>query len=101
MRLIIEPELKALMEKRGKHTIAVEVASSDGSDFEVQELHVHLVSDRDAAALITRKHFHPRDAEGGGRVLLPNYRLEYDETVIFGVKRLLCFRLVSCRGIRF
>lgn len=35
-----------------------------------------------------------------GRVLLPPYRLQYDETVTFGLKKVLFFKMVTYEGIR-
>ena len=91
--------LREYMAEKGMTTIAVEVASSDHSDLEVTELHVHLISDKRAAFFKEKKHFRAIAGELG-EVLLPPYKLEYDETLRFGLKKIWIFRSIRYSGIR-
>ena len=99
MTFAYEPELLEYMREKGMTTIAVEVMSSDHSDFEVTELYVHLIRDRQVEYFIQNKGFHPKQTEHG-LVLLPNYRLAYDDTVTFGLKKFWVFRSLKQTGIR-
>ena len=99
MKIMIEPVLAAHMEKTGKRVISVEVAQSSNSDIDVTELYVHLM--RPAEAERCKRLRHPRVLTiPEGEVLLPNYRLEYDETVTFALRSRLIFRWVTQSGIR-
>ncbi len=98
MKFIYEPALQEYMRQKRKNTVAVEVVTSNNSDFEVTELHVHLVDEKRAAFFIEKKHFREHTTEYGS-VLLPPYRLEYDETVTFGLKKFLFVRYVTWDGI--
>lgn len=99
MNIVYEPPLREYMAKKGMRTIAVEVMSSQHSDFEVTELYVHLISDRQAAYFKEKKRFRAVAGELG-EVLLPPYRLEYDETITFGLRRLWIFHSVTQTGIK-
>ncbi len=99
MNIVYEPPLREYMAQKGRAVIAVEVMSSQHSDIEVTELYVHLISDRQAAYFKEKKRFRAVTGELG-EVLLPPYRLEYDETVTFGLRKLWIFRSVTQTGIR-
>ena len=101
MTFKFDPELIKMIQKTGKRNIVVEIASSDHSDFEVTELYIHLANEKNADYLINEKHFHLKEADDGVRVLLPNYRLEYNEEVIFYVKHFLFLKVIASQGIRF
>ena len=73
---------------------------SQHSDIEIQDFHVHLISERMANIFKTERKYRSVPTEHG-EVLLPRYRLEYDETVTFGLKKFLCFKSVTFQGIRF
>ena len=96
---VYEAPLLDYMREKGMTTIAVEVVSAAHSDIEVTELHIHLIRDSQAAYFKEKKRFRGIPTEHG-EVLLPNYRLEYDDTVRFSLKRLWFFRSVQCEGIR-
>ena len=97
MEFVYTPELVEYMRAKGKQYIAVEVVSSDHSDFEITELYPHIVPERKAAALL-KKRFVARDAPVG-QVLLPPYRLHYAETVTFALRSVLGFKSVRQEGI--
>ena len=99
MRFEYEAPLLEYMDSKNMHTIAVEVMGSQNSDIEITELYVHLISDKQASYFKEKKGFHPFATEHG-EILLPNYRLEYDETVRFGLKKTWIFRSVQYSGIR-
>ncbi|MDO4299611.1 MAG: hypothetical protein Q4C59_14240 [Lachnospiraceae bacterium] len=99
MKFVYEEALQKYMLQKKKSIIAVEVITSDHSDFEVTELHVHLVNSKRADFFKTKKHFRSYATEVG-EVFLPPYRLEYDETIIFGLKSFLWFKYVTQQGIR-
>ena len=99
MKIECDASLRAYMDEKGMHTIAVEVMSSQNSDFEVTELYVHLIRDRQVSYFKEKKRFRSVAWEGGV-VLLPPYRLEYDETIRFTLKRFWIFRSVAQTGIR-
>ena len=87
MEIIFTPAMLEYMKKKNKYNISVEIASSDHSDFDVSELYIRLVSDAFADQMLKMKKSHEIRTPQG-RVLLPNYRLDYDETVIFDRKKL-------------
>ena len=94
------------MKKKQKTVVSVEVATSDTSDFDVSEIYLRFVRDDFASYLIESKHYRERDLylEGGdeivGRVLLPKYRLEIDETVRFSLGHFWVFKKLEVEGIR-
>ncbi|MGX8692624.1 MAG: hypothetical protein ACSW8E_02585 [Clostridia bacterium] len=91
--------LRDYMAKKGMSTIAVQVASSEHSDLEVTELYIRLVSDSMAAHLKEKKRFRAIRGELG-EVLLPPYKLEYDETIRFSLKKIWIFHSIKQTGIR-
>ena len=99
MQIEYTPELEAYMKDSGKRNIIVEVASSDSSDIEYSELHIHFVSDKQAELFVRRKGFH-RYETNLGTVLLPNYRLEIAPVVTFKLKKVLFIKMVTCDGIK-
>ena len=92
------PELLEYMQGKGKKHIAVEVATSDHSDFEVTELYFRFVSEKHALYLRDKKRYILKETPVGF-VLLPPYRLHYDDTVTFGLKKFLFFRSITQTGI--
>ena len=99
MRIEYDAPLREYMARKGMATIAVEVMSSQNSDFEITELYVHLISDKQAEYFKAKKRFRPVSTELG-EVLLPPYRLEYDETITFTLKKWWIFHSVRQTGIR-
>ena len=95
----IDPDLCEYMKRKRRPNIVVDVATSNTSDFEVSEIFLRLASDAQADYLIGKKKFRPREAEGG-RILLPQYRLEYSETVRFGLRKRWMFRSLFYEGIQ-
>lgn len=86
------------MAEKGCNDIAVEVAATNHSDIEVSEIYIRLVS-RKVLAQLRKKNY--RIVETSiGKVALPPYRLHYDSTVTFGIRRFLIFTKLTYEGIR-
>ena len=100
MEFVVTPELAEHMKKKKKTGIAIKIATSDHSDFDVTELFLQLVNDDFADYLKEKYNYRERTAESGERVLLPNYRLEYDRRVVFGLKKVFLFHKVTMDGVR-
>ena len=100
MTIEFTPALKAYLEGRKKQIISVEIASSDHSDFDVTEIFLRLVSEDFADYLIKKKNYRARTTEDGGTVLLPAYRLEYDDKVVFDLRTRWIFKHITYTGIR-
>lgn len=99
MRIVLEESLTAYMKEKGKKHIIVEVITSDSSDFEVTELHTYFINEKQKEYFKTKKHFYSKETEMG-ELLLPPYRLEFDETVTFRLKSFLFIKYVAQEGIR-
>ena len=99
MNFNYEPALENYMRQKGKHNIVVEIVSSDSSDFQVTELHVHFVDEKRTDFLTQKKSFRSLKTHMG-IVLLPPYRLEYEDTVTFSLKSFLGIKYVTQRGIK-
>jgi len=99
--MIIEydDDLRQYLLDKGLSAIAVEVVSSQHSDIEVTELYVHTVKPGQAEYMKAKKKFRGIPAPIG-ELLLPAYRLEYDETVSFRLKKTWIFRSIAYTGIR-
>lgn len=99
MNFVYEPALQEHMRAKGKTTIVVETVMINHSEIELMELHVHLIDERQAKYFMEKQRYISKETELG-RVLLPPYRLQYDETVTFGLKKVLFFKMVTYEGIR-
>lgn len=84
---------------KNKKNIIVEVVTSDSSDFEVTELYVHFASDKDCKFFKEKKRFIAKET-GIGELLLPPYKLEYEKTLRFYLKRFLIFPYIGYEGVR-
>ena len=91
--------LRAYMKKKGRTTIVVEVVSSQSSDFDFTELRVHLIPDSHVSHYKERLQYRAVRGELG-EVLLPPYKLEYDETLSFSLGSFWVFHWVKYTGVR-
>ena len=98
MKFTYTPELLEYMEQKKQKNIVIEVISCDHSDIEITELYVHLINDRLTKFYKEEKHFKSIETSAG-EVLLPRYRLDYDEEIIFGLKRNWIFKSIDYQGI--
>lgn len=100
MEIVYEPALLEYMREKGKRHIAIEVMTVDHSDFDVTELYVHFITDKRVEHFKESKRFRSIVTEVG-EVLLPPYRLEYDDTLTFGLGRgLFGIRKLTYEGVR-
>lgn len=99
MQFVYEPALEQYMLEKKKRNIIVEPVEVNNSDFDVTELHVYLANDKQAEFFKTKKKYKGYQTDLG-EVLLPNYRLEYEKIVVFGLKKFLFIRYVTYKGIR-
>lgn len=99
MEIIIEPELQAYLKGKKQHNIVVDVATANTSDIEISEIFLRTVTDSNAAYLKEKKKFRGYPVSCG-EVLLPNYRLEISDTVVFRLKKVLFFHRIEQEGIR-
>lgn len=98
MNFLYTPKIQSYMRQKNKRNIVVEVISSSSSDFEVTELHVHFINEKQTAFFLENKHFRSMQTEMG-LVLLPPYRLEYEDTVTFDLKSFLGIKYITQEGI--
>lgn len=87
------------MKKKEKMAVVVEVVTSNCSDIEITELYVHLSNQKQADYFVNKKKFR-RQSMDFGEVLLPPYRLDYEDTVTFGLKSFLGIRQLTWKGIQ-
>jgi len=93
------PALREYMEKAGKKDIVVEMVEINNSDLDVTELHVHFLNDRMKEQFLTKRRYRAVETELGV-VLFPPFPLKIEPVVTLGLKQFLCFRSISCTGIK-
>ena len=98
MEFRYQPELLEYMAEKGRNDLAVEVAATNHSDIDVTEIYVRLVS-RKMLQELRKKNYRIIETSIG-KVALPPYRLHYDSTVTFGLKRRFLFTTITYDGIR-
>ena len=55
MNFLYTPKIQSYMRQKNKRNIVVEVISSSSSDFEVTELHVHFINEKQTAFFLENK----------------------------------------------
>lgn len=98
MKFVYEPALQEYMRAKGKNIIVVETVMINHSEIEIMELHVHLIDEKQAEHFKKQRYISKETKLG--KVLLPPYRLKYDETVTFGLKKVLFVKMVTYQGIK-
>lgn len=98
MNFVYDNVLLQEMRKKNRKNIAIEVAASNHSDIEVTELWYRFVKDSYADYLVEEKKYRTVTTEVG-RVLLPPYRLHYDETVRFYLQKHWIFTQLKAEGV--
>ena len=94
----ITPRLLEVMDKKKARHIALEVASSNASDFEVTELYLRFVSEKTAAYLTGKKRYQALPTERG-LLLLPPYRLVYGDELTLDYESALFLHHITCKGV--
>lgn len=98
MKFIYEEELKAYMRQKNYRNIVVEVVIINNSEIEISELHVHFVDERQTDYFKTKKQYYSVNTDMG-EVLLPRYKLNYEEEIVFGLKKFWIFKSIAYKGI--
>ena len=98
MKFIYEAELKEYMQEKGYRNIVVEVVMINNSEIEISELHVHFADARQTEYFKTKQRYYSVNTEMG-EVLLPRYKLNYEDEIIFGLKKFWIFKSISYKGI--
>ncbi|MBE6963744.1 MAG: hypothetical protein E7443_03965 [Ruminococcaceae bacterium] len=98
MTFTYTPELLAYMKQKNRSTILVELIELNNTDLEITELSIRLADARTRERFVTQKQYRVVETEVG-EVLLPKFPLDYSETVAFGLRKFLCFRQITCKGI--
>ena len=98
MKFIYEDELKEYMQEKGYKNIVVEVVMINNSEIEISELHVHFVDARQTEYFKTKQRYYSVNTEMG-EVLLPRYKLNFEDEIVFGLKKFWIFKSISYKGI--
>ena len=98
MEFTYSPELLAYMKQKNNSTILVELVEVNNSDLEIMELAVRLPDKRTRDIFVNKKQYRVVPT-GEGEVLLPKFPLTYSDTIHFGLKKILCFHKITCKGI--
>ena len=98
MNIVYTPELLEYMDHKNNHTILVELAELNNTDLEIMELSIRLPDARTRNIFVEKKRYKVIKTEVG-EVLLPRFPLNYSETVTFGLKKILFFKQITCKGI--
>ena len=98
MNFIYTPELAAYIRKHNKKTLAVELVELNNTDLEITDLHIYFVNERMRTQLVKKGYrIFPTEL---GEVLLPRFPLKIEDTVTFGLKSVLFYKHVTCKGIK-
>lgn len=99
MNFIYQQPLIDHIKKHNKTTIAVEIVEINNSDFEISEFHIRFVDKRMRDQFVEKKGYRVINTEHG-ELLLPRFPLDMDDTVTFGLKKVLFFNHITCEGIK-
>ena len=99
MEFVYEPELLEYMKAKGRYDIVIELVSIDHSDIEMTDLHVFLANERQMKLFKDEKKYKSIKTSVG-EVLMPIYKFEVDEKIVFGLKSTWIFKSLTYKGIR-
>lgn len=99
MKFVYEPELIEYMKEKGHKNIVAELVQINNSEIEIAELHVHFVDAKQSEIFKTKKQYYSVSTEIG-EVLLPRFKLTFDEEIVFGLKKFWIFKSISYKGIK-
>ena len=98
MNFVYEPELIEYMQEKGYRNIVVELVQINNSEIEICELHVHFVDERQTEIFKNKKQYYSVNTDVG-EVLLPHFKLTFEDKIIFGLKKFWIFKSISYKGI--
>lgn len=98
MTVTYTPELLEYMKRKNNTTVLVELVELNNTDLEIMELSVRLADERTRERFVGQKQYRVVQTDAG-EVLLPKFPLEYSETVVFGLRKILFFHQITCKGI--
>lgn len=98
MTFTYTPELLEYMKQKQNTTILVEMVELNNTDLEIMELSIRLPDAQTRERFINKKQYRVIQTDVG-EVLLPNFPLTYSDTVAFGLRKILFFRQITCKGI--
>ena len=98
MTFTYTPELLEYMKQKQNTTILVEMVELNNTDLEIMELSIRLPDAQTRERFINKKQYRVIQTDVG-EVLLPNFPLIYSDTVAFGLRKILFFRQITCKGI--
>ncbi|MGN0161633.1 MAG: hypothetical protein ACI4AQ_09630 [Lachnospiraceae bacterium] len=98
MKFEYSDRLKEYIANNKKKNIVIEVVVCNNSEIEIAELHVYLIDDKRA------RYFKEKQGYGFvttqvGEVLIPKFKLTYDEVVSFDLKKVLFFHMLTYKGV--
>ena len=99
MEVRYEPGLLEYMKKKKLSTVLVELVEINNSDLDVTELHVRLVNRRLRDLFVEQKRYRVIETPHG-EVLLPPFPLELEDTITFGLKKVLFVSILTYKGIK-
>lgn len=98
MKIVYEQALLDHMEKKGRNSILVELVEING-DLDMTELHVYLPDQKTRDRFVNKKNYRVIPTEHG-EVLFPAFPLEIEETVTFGLKKVLFVTMLTYKGFK-
>ena len=98
MTITYTPELQEYMKRKHNTAILVELVELNNTDLEIMELSVRLADAKTRERFVNQKQYRAVQTDAG-EVLLPKFPLDYSETVTFGLRKILFFHQITCKGI--
>lgn len=99
MKIEYSAEFADYMNRKRKTHAVVAVAEAAHSDIEVTEIFVR-VCDEDHAKYLREKERYREVTDGDRRVMLPPYRLEYEDRLRFFIRKQFIFKTLAVEGVK-
>lgn len=98
MKFEYSDQLKEYIKQNNKKNIVIEVVTCNNSEIEIAELHVYLIDDKRARYFKEKKGYGFVTTEEG-EVLIPKFKLTYDDIIYFDLKKVLFFHMLTYKGV--
>lgn len=98
MKFFYSDSLIEYMNKVNKFTIVIEVVICNNSEIEIADLHVYLIDEIKAKFFKEVRGYGFVNTEYG-QVLIPKFKLHFDENIYFDLKKIICFNFLKYKGI--